>query len=366
MAGLLDGVIWVWPQWDAVNHDTVYRQWIVELGTTEVKIDGYLTKVFCICHLEGNDTEFDCRYLNEEDANDVGYMGTKIDKDKCKRPTKRGIFEELQEDNALEKLKGGHWFKDNENIILDIDEDYFGCESGTDSLINAKIPWKLVEEINKLLNELICIKITEHEKLADRLLYNHINSFKSLCSRTGKCDLTKALKLLEDEVAKLPRQILCHGRNKQMVKQICLMINNKIARLSKTQMNTLQETGFCAQTTVKSFTHLLENENGFKVCHGVNAPNQSVVIFHSPTIEETNTRITLLGDLLGDKHLPKPKLVTLCRSMRDGYTPKSQYHKIEKGIIDSVINSHKNSFAVYYDKDLLGGQKGWPGRHTGK
>jgi len=59
----------------------------------------------------------------------------------------------------------------------------------------------------------------------------------------------------------------------------------------------------------------------------------------------------------------RPLLVTVCRSVRDGYTPRSLAAHIETGILSALRRQRRSgTMTVIYDNDLLAGRGGWDNR----
>ena len=56
-------------------------------------------------------------------------------------------------------------------------------------------------------------------------------------------------------------------------------------------------------------------------------------------------------------------LVTVSRSVRDGYTPRSLAGRIEDGVLTALRRQRRSgAMTVVYDSDLLGGRDGWTSR----
>ena len=122
--------------------------------------------------------------------------------------------------------------------------------------------------------------------------------------------------------------------------------------------------GFCLSSSPKSLAFSSDRAQ-FTVCHGLNEPDSDIVFLHTPNETDIELRMRTLRSLI--RQLPeKPRLVTLCRSVRDGYTPRSLAGVIEAGIFrifeDAKIEERFGSWEVLYDDDLFGGIAGWNGR----
>ena len=100
----------------------------------------------------------------------------------------------------------------------------------------------------------------------------------------------------------------------------------------------------------------------FGVCTGQTAPDNDVITHHVPTRQEIVRQTDKLKKILS--YLPQPKHVTVCRSFRDGYTPKEFFSQIERNILTSIQNSFHSYRTVHYDVNLLGGPEGWFSRNN--
>ena len=135
-----------------------------------------------------------------------------------------------------------------------------------------------------------------------------------------------------------------------------------LVNIPTAQLKAILEIGFCMQTSPRSYS-----DPGFQICHGANPPNSTVVTVHMPGENELRLRLSRLRRLVEAKSYPTPSMVTLCRSVRDGYSPVPYFSKIEKSVLSSILNSRAGvRYNVVYDKNLLGGKKGWPSRNRGQ
>ena len=74
-------------------------------------------------------------------------------------------------------------------------------------------------------------------------------------------------------------------------------------------------------------------QGSMQICHGANTADQeSLPIFlHSPEEGEIIERAEEMQDILAlSDEIASPSLVTICRSARDGYTPRKDAMQIEK------------------------------------
>ena len=66
-------------------------------------------------------------------------------------------------------------------------------------------------------------------------------------------------------------------------------------------------------------------------------------------------RVIFLGDIV-------PLMVTVCRSLRDGYTPREYWHELERSVLNDVSKMAaraSRSTKVTFDRDLFNGEEGW-------
>lgn len=375
MAGLVNRVIWVWPSWDHKDHEARYVMSTLSLGWTTVSgSGGQKQKAFCMCMKNVTTTE--CRTLTSEHRNGSASSsredaGFRVPRSKCKIK-KIIIVEEIHEDTALGYFKKRDWIASNENIILDIDEDYYGCSYAITPLIDAKLGYKTIDYLNSLIKSHFCPSTFSHEKESDRFLLSLIAAkrVKSACYKdkslrnTERCQTSMNINLRDY----FGRQLDKFVANKSI--QMCSLKSSdsfansfilKLAELSITQLRALQKVGFCLNTSPKTLAVLESHQ--FGICIGANTPKRTAISEHTPTSSEISSRSDLLKGLLERiKHL-SVDLVTISRSMRDGYTPRQFFEQIEGGILNSLNVTMGRQLSLHYDRDLLGGKPGWPARH---
>ncbi len=102
-----------------------------------------------------------------------------------------------------------------------------------------------------------------------------------------------------------------------------------------------------------------------RVCQGVLLPDDPSVYQHSPTDMETQQRAALLEMTLQSSSVAQSmRLVTVARSIREGYTPREQVDYIEELLHTSLVYSQEEGVVeVMYDRGLLGGAWGWSDRY---
>ena len=314
-----------------------------------------------------------CFYLNRTALED-SYWNMEDFEIKYEQCQKKGeyIFEEIHEEEAVKKIQAGGWFDKDDSIVLDVDEDYFGCESAGAPLVHSGASWVLVLTLSSWIDNMICPRVTKHENEAEDFLMPIITETIKICKDTDiSCEdyVTKiqeyASLIMKQGLAKnLP--FLCSNSAAVMADHMKRFVKHLVV-LNKHQLKTVASTGLCMMTTPKSSFFNMKKQpsvGNFHICTGFNSPNDSIVLYHSPDVKEVQERIRTLHALLVDGVYPNMKLTTVCRSVRDGYTPRGHFDVIEKGILD-VLGARlgKDNYKIVYDKDLLGGSQGWPSRH---
>ena len=372
MSGLIDRIIFIYPSWDS-SVEGIYEKKSVGLGWMNLTIDGAVRKHFCVCAqmIEGGIKE--CLY---EDP----FPKTKDPEVELQDPSKCAIMrhytvEHIVEFVALSKLeKERDWLGSPANIILDIDEDYFGCELGAKVLMDAGVRWKPVFRLSRKISELFCPKDIDHESLSNHVMQNvmkamienHSGRLQNLQNDMCNGAYVKMQSITENIIKKFWRAkptMFCSD-NETTIEQLWETIMRRLCMFSLHEFTAVMNLGFCLSTSPATLGFGTQGVGNIEVCHGSNVPNDSVVFLHSPGVVEVDGRMALLNQVLKfiDSRNP-PKFVTVCRSVRDGYTPREHFTKIEAGIL-KIFQRLSMPYSATYDQNLLGGRQGWPNRHT--
>lgn len=371
MAGLVNRVIWVWPSWDSVNHDNQYIMSTLSLGWISGRDSN--ERAFCMCMK--NETTVECRTLtdtgiNKTEATPEADEGFLVPRNNC-FIKKIIIVEEIHENKALNFFGKPDWIDKSENILVDIDEDYYGCTYAIKPLLNVNLSFKDIQRLDGTIKTNLCPITTIQEKESDIFLTDLISVMR--IKRACQLDRTLANTTRCQKAAlahtQFTRQLNASVINKTI--STCVRTNimqfvcNLILILSKyriKQLIALQTTGFCSNTSPKTF--LIYDNKRFGICYGANTPMETAILEHEPSGSEIVTRSNLLNGLYKKLDQYSPQLVTISRSMRDGYTPRMYFEQIEKYILAGLNTTLDRHIKVHYDKDLLGGKSGWPFRHN--
>ena len=369
MTGLINRVIHVWPSWSRNVYKKSYTFKKIGLGSAEVKKN---EEVFCECVQRAGMYEH-CMFMNytklalyNKDPE------TRIKAHLCDFHAEYE-FEALDEDKAASLGKRGNWVDKNENIILDIDEDFFGVESVFSTMFaQNKLSYKKhMKQMANISSNIFCPDDCDQEQEIDKFLVEVIDMILSsghwsqpnycfLPSDTKRVIRTKFITLIENNL------YFCRKSVKTLLslwdKFLQFFLN-----VTKEQLVIMKEIGFCLETGPKTlgFYDPDDDIKAFMPCVGRNVPGDTMVSLYSPDSQDIQFYTDKLYNILNSLGGVAPKLVTIGRSMRDGFTPRDYFHQIEENIILTLRNTWPNvRFRLHYDENLLGGEKGWPNRHN--
>lgn len=367
---LFNRYVWIWPKWDSKNHNETYRSAFAHLGWAKIdepkKTAGKM-RAFCACiSHEKTSPPKKCSVYSFVNS-------TRVEKtilpSHChlKRTVK---LEKVREDIAIDKFKHGSWVRKSENVVLDLDEDFLGYESVLSPLVAAGMSLVDIAQVSKDVQRIICPRAIEEEVGADKLLARVLNEIyklrRSFCSKmkADTCrkfasigNFSSVVRMFNNALNTFTPSLAC--KKKATLKYIHKFVQ-KLALFKEKQLLALREVGFCFSPLVKSFGL----EYRFQLCYGGSILNGSLRHIHSTHQKDVAMRIMSLQKLLDSSILqPKPRIVTLVRSVRCGFIPRKYFHKIEKDIMSRLRNLHPK-VKVYYDSGLLGGKSGWPRRHS--
>ncbi|XP_041363395.1 uncharacterized protein LOC121379021 isoform X2 [Gigantopelta aegis] len=380
LTGFIDRFIWVWPTWNTDSSEgqseKEYASFPVRYGSMnrEDTKTGRLVMELCAC-MSSKEFNFEtyCFMNNASDLEDMD--GIPIKESECNIKYS-GLVEIVSEIKAISLIKSGIWITAKDKVLLDVDEDFYGVEASVSRLYGVGIDQDRVDEVSQMVKRLVCASNTHQERQTDSF-YNYliqtIIDFKIVCSQSEKVNdsICKNSRKLASAVKKLRPEFMKNLRERNLEQHICdhtrikLVLNKLILEFCKMtidQLKAFAEVGICLNQSPKTMN--FDHRHSMRVCYGYNTPNETAVMFHVPSLAEIDQRTDNLKDILKQKQFV-PGAVTICRSTRDGYTPKKYFTKIESDVKlvlrDAFPRIREDSF--YYDEDLLGGPSGWHGRH---
>ncbi|XP_055878052.1 uncharacterized protein LOC106072836 [Biomphalaria glabrata] len=391
LTGLVDHVVWVWPGWDATNHESDWSHIIfdIQFGYLKVKgdpgIDIYKNDL-CACWKVLNDSlktrmdtskkeTWSChrRNFTEIEAQD----GPMISYNECMIQA-TAVFEVMSETKASTQLLKMYPAFVSAGVILDIDEDFFGCWSDMFAFQKLGTLQKSIDLLSELVADVLCAESVIDEQTADKFYTSLVNLVIVLKSQS--CDLSTAhtnklgkpckknIEINNFLIESIPMLIgflsdqgeghlLCHEEPKLQGLSLQSMVQ-LLFNFSIKELQILSDIGICFQVSPSSV--YFENNGNLHVCHGENTPERSEVSFHYPSTTEIFSQNVTLRRILSSV-FRKPDIITLCRSVRDGYTPKQLHTVIEKNILKTISNAYRSADIekVHFDNNLLGGRTGW-------
>ena len=377
MAGLVSRFVWIWPTWDneRTSKAARYELETVELGWFWVDEAGSKVE-FCRCEVNGaGTTTRRCVYNNETSDEE-----TTLSPERCHVRTAY-TSESISEDLAVHRMTASpSWMAagDVGGVIIDIDEDFFGCESPSDQLAgrlgDGFSSWREVELIDAALARFLCPRTAADEAAADRFARRLVGLVIDVCRRrrgSHRCRPPALDAVITSAFIGHP-SMFCRTTAAQ-ARATWFFLAETLARVPPADLRSVLDVGFCLNTAPRTHNFGREPSIGdFVVCYGANEPNSSLVYRHTPSNVELDVQMRsfdlLIAELLrqvegqaGGRR--RTVLVTVCRSVRDGYTPRSLAGHIEDRILSSLRRQRRSgAMTVVYDSDLLGGREGWTSR----
>ncbi|KAK6172464.1 hypothetical protein SNE40_016105 [Patella caerulea] len=356
-AGFISRLIWIYPSWNKDFDNN--RVTMIGFGYA---LDLTYEDEHPLCYCEEYLSEpgkMECYHINtyDEEAHHK-----EIPRNDCKIK-QIVMFEEIVDFKAEELSQSIDWIPSTDNVFFDIDEDYYGCQAAFQYLLDVNISEKYVDDVlGPGIQSLFCPRDSKTELAFDKIFYDLLRSI------SGKHGVKNLQEKERNDIIKNTIQSI---KQRNLTAELCsekdidVGVNNLILKLNglnTDQLRALAKLGICLEKTSRtpSFDHM----DGMKLCDGSNRPNnESAVFFHTPTLDEINIRTEQMESIL--RKLPEPKMVTICRSSRDGYVPGQFVSKIETDIIKTLGKVFPNitENSLHYDVELHGGKRGWHKRH---
>lgn len=304
----------------------------------------------------GNDEEcetiqsrFDIFWLHERQLFDLLNASTP------KRDPSRFLSSWSESGSVLAQLVG------NDPVVIDIDEDYFAQIRGVDTVYRSV--GSKVSTLRKAL-EALCpdpVPLTAYESELSLALMLLVTS--SSCEPRSRCG-QRALDEVRRRFELLPvRPCETAGTVSSVLANIQRSLH--AATLTPASREMLGMHGFCV--TTGHITWGTETPRNVKLCsEGDDDDEASDDTDNTPEVVALAVEPAAMGRRLAS-FTPSLKAVvrslgkgivgaTVCRSVRDGYTPKHSWRQIEDGVLAAL---RSEGFAPSFGIDLLGGRGGW-------
>lgn len=358
MSGLFDRVIWVYPSWltEDLSGEAISNQ---SHGVLQVMRGGKPTQEVCTC--EANKY---CTFFNGSDVDDVKTYKVKPSRCDLKVTYSFSIVSEVKAKTFLQEA-----VSPGDSVVLDVDEDFYGTEAAGMPLFRAGLSEESVENLTSFIYMTFCPTSVLQERAADSFFYHIVSKImhtKEFCAQSGQTDCKLDNKAFaKDFVREKNRRgidkLLCDKKG------VSLLTFRKVLaylrRCTVAQLQALRTVGICMFTSLRTYNASVEYP-GMVLCQGGNTPNHTMVEFHTPSLQEVAARTATLRQVLGALS-STPRLVTVCRSGRDGYTPRHLAGLIETNVLSALKDAFPGvtDSSVFYDSHLLGGKEGWFGRY---
>lgn len=355
----------MWPKWDTKNHIKTHSIVFAYFGratkNNTKKPSGKISAIcFCISYSKRGAKTCFAQHGNKSlfTEKSIPHMQCHI-----KRYAK---IEIIREDLALLSLQNGKLIRKDESVILDIDEEYIGYEFSFAPLLATGLTVANITSINREVQRIICPKEMKDETKADSVLSKIIFEISKrrrhfcmkkkpeYCSKFPMShNFSSVVHMFAKHLSSLPLALSCKKKvGTKYIEKFVL----KLASLKEKQLLAISEIGFC-------FTPLPRNwEYHFQLCLGGSVLNNNIRHLHSLQQQEVFSRIESFKKLMSEAKF-RPKLITVARSLRSGFTLRKYFHKIEREIL-STFHVFHSKLHVHYDSSLVGGKFGWPKRHS--
>ena len=359
ITGLINRVIWIQPDWSHPKY--VFSDQASFIGTVvpgNGKESGKGNLCFCFYQTRDISLTLDmfCGYFPPQ-----GEVLIDISVDRCK---KIKPFSMMTVSETLFCKKFNNKLLKEKHVILDIDEDYFGVQSGVQVLIDAGIPLDVVYVIDEVLPQLFCpdsIMAEQALNKALRAMFGALREF--LLSKNKKKSLsTKGI------VLKHIGKYICHKHDVNGSSSFQTLISYLDSKLTLKIASALSNTKYCLFNSLQlkvDYSKLSDNKmSDFSLCHGVLFPgdnlNEIFVETRVGGIEKRGKRLSKLLSFISES--VTPKIITIARSLRDGYVPRKQQRLIEHTVRKAIETNLSKRFLkseTIFDENLVCGKDGW-------
>lgn len=258
---------------------------------------------------------------------------------------------------SLSKLRCNISITFRSDVILDIDVDFLNFTDASKFLVQANITRYDVEDLDSNLSRLFCPKNGSGETVIDKRITQFINNvmiFKNDGHPFSKYNSTKLYnygkKYFQTRTMEwLPYTCAVTEIQKNLFLSRFL---RSVVTFTVPQLEAIKKTGFCMNNVQQNVKKLPIKE--FHVCTGENYRFNKQSFHLDPG--KLKERIMNFMDTL--THITKlpVKLVTVCRSVRDGFTTRATEPHFERLILKGLQRKLAHT-KLFYDQNLLGRYK---------
>lgn len=248
-------------------------------------------------------------------------------------------------------------FTSKSETLLDVDVDFLYFMSAGESLVRANVSHDVIDDLNSNLCRLLCPSSGDQETAMDRFISEFIDRVQShKLKHKFVSNFTELYKngmnfFQKENFRWLPYS--CPVTADQTRLFISRFVRS-VASLPIPQLAALRRTGFCLTPGRQSIRDLPEKK--FTVCTGEVFMFNNQGNYVDPL--EQRKRLRNFRDIVTEVCNFPVKLVTVCRSVRDGSTDRTLETMHEQLIID-VLRRRLSNTNVFYDTTMLGGKRGF-------
>ena len=363
IAGLINRVIWIQPDWAHPKY--IFSDQAAFIGTVIPGKGRELGKeseneMLCFCYYQTRirtaSEDMFCGYFSSQESDDL----SEIPGNACKQFK---LFSLMTISESLFRRKFNNKSLKEKHVILDIDEDYFGVQSGVQFLIDAGIPLDVIYVIDEILPQLFCPNSIMAEQALDKDLRAMFGSLHELLSKNKKKS-RDTIRIVLKHVGKH----ICHKNDDRKSTIFETFISYLDSKLTVKIASALSNTKYCLFNSLQlkiDYSKLPDNKTSdFSLCHGVLFPgdklNEIFVETRAGGIQKRGKRLSKMLNHIFER--VTPKIITIARSLRDGYVPRKQQRLIEHTVRKAIETNLSKRFMkskTIFDENLVGGKEGW-------
>ena len=404
MLGKLKSFTWLWPSWDVngPRHKLLRDDEYIEGPLKDIANNGlFVVRAGSVrvANKRGESVEIgcSCMYFAESgkvvkcELGDEAYENELLERDDSIKRMYRNLEKRCQWRGAMplqhvsdtEMATGSyvaaaelHKEPTGTALVLDIDEDFFGVLSQRDSkILMGSLPQEPLEEVARALRRLH-VRSVAQEAAVNAALRSDLQAAWRRCWEGPRarpvCSGSRAASALSGESEALLARLLPGAAAAEQAAALGVALH-ALVRSEPNAAHLLNAYGFCLTTSPityrdKSGGFAADGKQvvpkGMKMC--AEAPNSHQAVHNDPSFVtraasdspfEIARRLALLARALRHER-QRPALVTICRSIRDGYAYPQHWAQIEGGLL-KMLEARYGPLDVRYDPNLLGGAEGW-------
>ena len=355
LKGLIKRIIWILPTWQNFTRPMKLESYVGWTKLDENK------KTYCSCQsfvFKKYVSNFTCIYLNRELKNEK-FSNSNIDNTEVQIPD--AMCHQLKAFSAIllseEKFIKQANLEFINNLFVDIDEDFFGVESGVQAIINQGLTLEVHNLLNEQIKMIICPVSISDEQYADQALRSMFKKVLSMKINGDKNEIV--LSAITQVLTQLASRFSCEEitepiRTEMLLSNFGLVVYQK----SYEELNVMGNIKYCLDKSPG-----LKLRPNFGLCSGNIFPGDPInpihVASHQEIVQVGESLTSILKKINSKGRI---QFVSIARSLRDGYTPRHQQREIEKTVLKSLEETAQvfnKKIKVKYDKHLVFGKEGW-------